>query len=40
MASVYLIQVAIVAVNITNRIVFVKVNADFCGSVLDTEVGK
>lgn len=40
MASVYLIQVAIVAVNIINGIVFVKANADFCGRVSETQVGK
>ena len=40
MASVHLIQVAIVAVNIINGILFVVANADFCGSVFETEVGK
>ena len=40
MATVYLIRVAIVAVNIINGIVFVIANGDFCGSVFETEVGK
>ena len=40
MASVYLIQVAILAVHIINGAVIVKANADFCGGVFETQVGK
>ena len=46
MAGVYLVRVyltkaaIIVAVNIFIGIVFAKANADFCGSVFKTQVGK
>ena len=40
MVVVYLIQVAIVAFNVIQGIIFVKANTDFCGSVYETQVGK
>jgi len=40
MASLFLTQLAIAAINIIFLILFVAANTDFCGNVFETQVGK